>query len=302
MALSLEQLRAAFKNKVESEGSEDVGMWDNFYPFFKADYGQDAIVRFVADADTENPLSFVVENRYHTLKINGKKKTIGCSKMYGKPCVCCDKSQEFYNGGNEAIGKMFWRKIDIITQGFVMSSPFDFPIGPEDNPIKMFSFMSKLYQKIETSIIKGDLDEMPFDLQSGYDFRITKIKSGDFADYTSSDFARKSTPVPEGLIARMVPFDLKKHRYPFMEQDKMEAIVEAFLTGGSLSESSTPASSTGNAGLDQKLTENKSVNTEATIADFQNATNVANTATPGTDAKKLTPQEILAKFKAKQGK
>jgi hypothetical protein len=94
MALDINALRAAFKSKSEEGGGEgNTGFWDKFYPFYKMDFDQTTVFRFLPDADDENPLGFIVENKYHELNINGKKKRIACLKMYGESCPCCELSQ-----------------------------------------------------------------------------------------------------------------------------------------------------------------------------------------------------------------
>lgn len=266
---------------------------------------QTAKFRFLPDKDEENPLGFIVPNQYHELLINGKKKKLACLKMYGESCPCCEQSSKYYNEGDEKMGKAFWRKIDYIAQGIVVSSPFDYPIKPEENPIRLISIATKLYKTIEAKIVKGDMDEMPTDPVNGYDFSINKTKQGDYADYTTSDFARKSTPISDEMLARIDLYDLKNFRYGKIERDQMETMIEAFLTGKSYEDSKdsgstaapgqTEGHSTGSPALDAKLNEAKPVATaQATVAA------AAATPAPAAGAPKLSPQEILRKLKERQ--
>lgn len=301
MALDINQLRAAFKQK-ESEGSDNAGFWDKFYPFYKMDFDQTVVFRFLPDLDEENPLGFIVENKYHELMINGKKKRLACLKMFGEACPCCELSTKYYNEGDETLGKKFWRKIDYIAQGVIINSPFDYPIKADENPVRMISIGPKLYKTIEAKIVKGDMDEMPYDMVNGYDFRIEKTRQGEYADYGTSDFARKSTPISDDLIARIELNDLKNFRYGRIEREQMEAMVEAFLTGASYDDGKTkPAeSSTGSPSLDAKLNQPKP---SADAGDLANQTDSApadNSPAPTETGKKLSPQEILAKLKARQ--
>lgn len=235
MALSFDQLKAAFGKRTTSGTNENTGFWDKFYPFYKMNMGEQALFRFLPDADEENPLGFIMENKYHELMINGKKKKMACLKMHDGPdahCPACAASAKFYNDlGDEKMGKMFWRKIDYIAAGLVIHTPFDYPIKPDENPVRLISIGPKLFKRIETSISSGDFDEAPYDLKLGFDFKIMKTKQGDYADYTSSEFVRKSTPVPASLIDRLELIDLKKFRFARMGADEMQAQIEAFLTG-----------------------------------------------------------------------
>lgn len=305
MALDIAQLRQAFAKKSEGSGEGNTGFWDKFYPFYKMEFDQTVKFRFLPDKDEENPLGFIVANQYHELLINGKKKKLACLKMYGESCPCCEHSQKYYNEGDEKMGKAFWRKIDYIAQGIVVSSPFDYPIKPEDNPVRMISIGPKLYKVIEAKIVKGDMDEMPTDLVNGYDFMINKTKQGEYADYTTSDFARRSTPVSEDMLARIDLHNLKDFRFGKIERDQMETMIEAFLTGKSYddgkSSSSAPASSghsTGNPSLDAKLNEDKPVQSASTVTAAAAAAEPA--APAATGGAKLSPQEILRKLKERQ--
>lgn len=301
MALDIAQLRQAFAKKSEGSGEGNTGFWDKFYPFYKMEFDQTVKFRFLPDKDEENPLGFIVANQYHELLINGKKKKLACLKMYGESCPCCEHSQKYYNEGDEKMGKAFWRKIDYIAQGIVVSSPFDYPIKLEENPVRMISIGPKLYKVIEAKIVKGDMDEMPTDLVNGYDFMINKTKQGEYADYTTSDFARRSSPVSEDMLARIELHDLKDFRFGKIERAQMETMIEAFLTGKTYDDnkgsSSAPAStghSTGNPSLDAKLNEDKPVQSAASV------TAAAAAAEPAATGAKLSPQEILRKLKERQ--
>lgn len=249
MALTFEQLKANFGKRTTAGNSsnENSGFWDKFYPFFKMDFGETALFRFVQDADEENPLGFIVENKYHELTINGKKKKMACLKMHDGQdahCPACEASAKYYNElGDEKMGKTFWRKIDYIGAGLVIQSPFDYPIKPDENPIRLISLGPKLFKVIESKIANGDFDVLPTDFDHGYNFMIMKTHQGEYADYTTSDFVRKSTPIPESIRSRLELVDLKKFRYARMEADAMQAQIEAFLTGKTYEEEKSSSSS-----------------------------------------------------------
>lgn len=302
MALDIHALRAALKTKSEEGGSgENTGFWDKFYPFYKMDFDQTTIFRFLPDADEENPIGFIMENKYHELTINGKKKRIACLKMYGESCPCCELSQKHYNDGDTQMGKTFWRKIDYIAQGLIVHSAFEYEVKPDDNPVRLISIGPKLYKLIEAKIVNGDMDEMPYDMINGYDFRITKSRQGEYADYSTSDFARKSSQISAAAIDKLELYDLKKYRYAKIEREQMEAMIEAFLTGKSYDEksgdASKPSESTGSASLDSSVSSPKPTQEAASVVAAATSTPADSTATP---TKKLSPQEILAKVKARQ--
>lgn len=308
MALDITQLRNAFAKKSE-QAEGNVGFWDKFYPFYKMGFDEVATFRFLPDLDEDNPLGFIVENKYHELTINSKKKRIACLKMFGESCPCCELSSKYYNDGDTRMGKAFWRKIDYVAQGVIVHTPFEYPIKAEENPVRLVSMSKQLYEKLETEIVKGDLDNMPYDMQAGYDFRIIKNKktvpgengapAREFGNYSDSGFARKSTPVPEALLGRIELLDLKNYRFTKIEADQMENLIEAFLTGKNYEETKPEAgaSSTGSPALDAKIDAPKPTQNADTV--IAAATSTPAPAADGA-APKLSPQEILRKLKERQ--
>lgn len=293
MALDINQLKAAFSKK--SEGSENTGFWDKFYPFYKMDFDAVVTFRFLPDADDENPLGFIVENKYHELTINGQKKRIACLKMFGESCPCCEHSARYYSEGDQTMGKKFWRKIDYIAQGLIVNSPFEYEIKSDDNPVRLVSLGPKIYKKIENAIVKGDLENMPYDLQEGHDFRIEKSKQGDYADYSNSSFRPKPTAISEEMLARIKLYNLKDFRFAKVEREQMETMIEAFLTGRALEEKSPDTPKTPAQSADDAVNAVKSAEAPASSP----APAAASAAPAASGEKKLSPQEILAKLKSR---
>lgn len=300
MALDINQLKAAFAKK--SEASENTGFWDKFYPFYKMNFDETAIFRFLPDLDEGNPLGFMIDNKYHELIINGQKKRLACAKMYGEACACCEASQKYYNEGDEKMGKMFWRKIDYIAQGIIVHTPFEYPIKPEENPVRLISIGIKLYKKIEGAIVKGDLDKEPYDMFEGYDFRISKTKQGDWADYSTSEFARKASAVPQEVLTKVELYDLSKFRYGKIERDQMETMIDAFLTGKSYEAEKKDAAPAGGNVADPKEGRPAAEVLQQAAAAQPAAAPAQPTATTSATSggQKLSPQEILKKLKERQ--
>ena len=143
---------------------------------------------------------------------------------------------------------------------------------------------------------------MPYDMINGYNFRINKTKQGEYADYTTSDFARKSTGIPPDLLERIELYDLKNFRYGTIEREQMEAMIEAFLTGRSYEDeknAALAAESTGNVVLDASLGSLKATQDAESVVQQATAPASAVTSTPSTGGK-LSPQEILKKLKERQ--
>jgi hypothetical protein len=209
-----------------------------------------AIFRFVQDKNEDNPFGFFIENHYHKLTVNGKQRNVPCLKMFGKSCPCCEMSQKFYNEENKEQGIHFWRKIDYIAQGFVIDSPFGFTVKDKEgneqtvlnshgliehgqNPIRLINMGPKILKLIQHQIASkdSDLENIPYDLVGGYDFRIRKSKQGEYSDYSLSSFNPKASDVDETLIDHMDPFDLSEFRTREITAEEMQALIEADLTG-----------------------------------------------------------------------
>lgn len=244
----MEQLKANWGKKTAPQ-TDNTGFWDQFYPFYKMGFDESVTVRFLPDADEDNPLGFVLENVYHELLINGKKKKIACLAMhlgvepkYGHTvCPLCAASKAHYDAGDIALGKAFWRKIDVLASVLVVNSTFDYPIKSDENPVRLVSLSTKLYDKVESAMASGEFDEAPYDFKDGTDFKITKTKQGEYADYSNSTFVRKSTAISAELLERIQLVDLKKFRFAKVEKEAMEAHMEAFLTGKTYESANEPA-------------------------------------------------------------
>ncbi len=229
---SVADLKAFFgKQKPTSENS---GYWDKFYSFFKMDFDQTAIVRFLPDLDETNPAGFLVENLYHKLTVNGREKTVACLKMYNEPCPCCELSRKYYNEKNEKLGLKYWHKKEFVGQVIVQDSPFEHVVGPDENPVRLISIGPKIFKIIQNAFEQGDLQENPCDLVGGYNFRIKKTKQGQYADYSTSSFAPQQSAISESILNRVELFNLADWRYKKVEREEMEAMIEADRTGATI--------------------------------------------------------------------
>ncbi len=241
---SLADLAAAFSSKA-SEGSGGNPTWKLFFPFWKAEVDTVSTVRFLPDADAENPMGFLVENFTHELNINGKREKVACLKMYGETCPICELSSRFYDKKsaeyNEDLGKQFYRKKSYIGQVLVVDSPIE---HDAEQLVKLIEFGPQVFKQIQAAFQSGDLEEAPFELKGGYNFRFRKTKTGSGQNsYTTSNFAPKQTDVSDDVIAQMQLFNLSEYRTAKTDRAAVEAMLIAATTGGSYEggEESAPA-------------------------------------------------------------
>jgi hypothetical protein len=93
------------------------------------------------------------------------------------------------------MGRKYWKKRSYIFQGFVNENPLqeDTP----ENPIRRFVISPSIFNLIKDALMDPDIQEMPTDYTAGLDFRITKTTKGQYADYSTSKWARKETALTE---------------------------------------------------------------------------------------------------------
>lgn len=241
---SLADIAAALASKTGGGGGNDD--WKKFFPFWKADTGSISTVRFLPDLDEDNPLGFLVENLVHELVINGKKEKVACLKMYGEDCPICALSSKYYDEKdpehNQALGKKYYRKKSYIGQVLVVDSPVE---HDADQPVKLIEFGPAIFKAIQAAFQSGDLETAPFELKGGYNFRIKKDKSGEYASYTTSSFAPKQSDVADDVIEAIELYNLADFRAKKVGREQLEAMLIADQTGGSLArdedEDDTPA-------------------------------------------------------------
>jgi hypothetical protein len=230
---SLADLASAFASKNTGESSSNQ-TWKLFFNFWKAPVDSVSTVRFLPDADEENPMGFLVENLAHELVINGKREKVPCLKMYDQDCPICALSQKYYDEKdpehNEQLGKKYYRKKSYIGQVLVTDTPIE---HDQEQLVKLIEFGPKIFKQIQSAFQSGDMDEPPYELKGGYNFRIKKTKSGEYADYGTSSFSPKQTDVADDIIESMELYNLADYRTPKMSRDVLEAMLLADQTGGS---------------------------------------------------------------------
>jgi hypothetical protein len=228
---SLADLASAFAQK--TTGGDQS--WKLYFPFWKAPEGSTSTVRFLPDIDEENPMGFLVENFVHELVINGKREKVACLKMYGEDCPICALSQDYYDekspNHNEQLGKKYYRKKSYIGQVLVMDTPVE---HDQEQLVKLIDFGPAIFKQVQAAFQSGDLEEAPYELKGGYNFRIKKTKSGEYASYQTSSFSPKQTDVSDEVLEAIELYDLKNFRTPKTAREQVEAMLIADQTGASM--------------------------------------------------------------------
>jgi len=209
---------------------------NNYYPFFKMPDDSSARIRFLPDLNEDNPLGFMIEKITHQLTVNGEKKTVPCLASYGDECPICKVSKEYYDAGDKVNGKLYWKKKNYLAQALIGEDPI-IEKGHEsaDGKVKIFSIGFSIFKIIKDSFESGELDVAPFAYEDGTDFIIKKTKQGEFASYTLSKFARKSSTLDQDQIdyvqSELVDLATLLPKKP--ELATIEGLLMAALTGKS---------------------------------------------------------------------
>lgn len=257
---SLEELRAAYKSNNDNSNDNRP---NNYYPFWNMQIGEQATVRFLPDANEENPLGFMAEKIMHNLVINGKKKSVPCLSMYGQDdCPVCKVSQAYYKQEDKKNGSKYWKKKQHLAQVIVVSDPLeaDKDTGEtHEGKVRYLSIGFQLFNVIMEAFDAGDLDERPDDYKNGTDFIIKKTKPGEYESYQiGSKFARKERALDDDTIASLDLIDLSTLLPKNPGIEKIEAMLDADLSGADYDDSST-TTSTPVASTNSNLTESSVV-------------------------------------------
>ncbi len=210
---SLAEIRAriaAQENKSNNKGSGTQS--DNaIYPHWNMDEGTIATVRFLPDANSSNTF-FWVERQIIKLPFNGVKGDanvkrvevqVPCVEMYGDSCPILAEVRPWYK--DESLKEMankYWKKRSYLFQGFVRQNPLGDDKTPA-NPIRRFIISPQIFTIIKSSLMDPEMEELPTDYMRGLDFNIKKTSKGGYADYSTSNWARKESPLTDAEQAAL---------------------------------------------------------------------------------------------------
>ena len=238
---SLAEIRAriqAQENKSSNKGSNTQA--DNsVYPHWNMDEGSTATIRFLPDGDTKNDF-FWVEKQIIKLPFNGVKGDpnvkqvivqVPCVEMYGDSCPILAEVRPWYK--DETLKEMankYWKKRSYLFQGFVRQNPLGDDKVPA-NPIRRFIISPQIIPIVKTSLMDPEILETPTDYMRGLDFNIKKTSKGGYADYSTSNFARRESALTEAELAAIEAhglFDLKEFLPKKPTEAELKIIKEMF--------------------------------------------------------------------------
>lgn len=170
------------------------------FPFWNTPEGQSSIIRFLPDGNQDNPF-FWVERQVIKMPFEGVvggdyptqnrvEVTVPCMDMFGKQCPIIAATKKYWDGddADKEIARTYWKKRSYIFQGFVVDTPINEDETPE-NPIRRFVINKSIFDIVHASLLEPNFEHLPCDFEGGRDFKVTKTKKGQWANYSTSNWS-----------------------------------------------------------------------------------------------------------------
>ena len=202
---SLAEIRAKLKEQEANSGGNRNSGGDNaIYPFWNIKEGESVTMRFLPDGNADNTF-FWKERLVIKLPFAGVKGEtdsrpvqvqVPCMEMYGESCAILNEVRAWFKDPTlEDMGRKYWKKRSYVFQGFVVDNVLQ-EESPE-NPVRRFIIGPQIFQIIKQALMDPDMEELPTDYTAGVDFRLNKTSKGGYADYSTSNWARRERPLTD---------------------------------------------------------------------------------------------------------
>jgi len=206
---SLAEIRAKLKEQESRAGGNKTGGDNAIYPFWNMNEGDTSTIRFLPDGNADNTF-FWTERLMIKLPFAGIKGEtdsrpvqvqVPCMEMYNESCpILAEVRAWFKDPSLEDMGRKYWKKRSYIFQGLVTDSALKEDNTPE-NPVRRFIIGPQIFKIIKAALMDPDMEELPTDYAGGVDFRLTKSSKGGYADYSTSNWARRDRPLADEELA-----------------------------------------------------------------------------------------------------
>jgi len=186
------------------------------YPFWNIPENEAAVIRFLPDADPNNTFFWrerqLINLSFPGIKGQDEHKTVvvkvPCVEMWGDACPILAEIRPMWDDKSlEDTARKYWKKRSYMFQGFVNEDPLNEEDKPE-NPIRRFILGPQIFNIVKDALLDPDMENVPVDYLNGTDFRITRTKKGQYADYSTSKWARKESSLTEEQLEAIEKFSL----------------------------------------------------------------------------------------------
>jgi hypothetical protein len=237
---SLAEIRAKLLAQENRQaGNTKQGTGDNaIFAHWNIKEGETATLRFLPDADESNTF-FWKERQMMRFEFPGVKGgdehkpvtvQVPCIEMWNETCpVHAEIRPWFKDSSMEDLARKYWKKKSYIFQGFVTDNPTD-EETPE-NPIRRFVISPQIFKIISAALMDPDFPEIPTDYENGTDFKVVKGSKGGYADYGTSNWARRERSLNQterDAISQHGLFNLNDYLPKKPNAEELNAIFEMF--------------------------------------------------------------------------
>ncbi len=314
----------AQSNKNTGERTQSSSGDNASFPFWNIPENSTASIRFLPDADTSNTF-FWVERQIIKLPFQGilgqddkpVEVQVPCVDMFGDACPVTAAIRPWWKDESKKdLARVYYKKKSYLFQGFVVASPFEEQTTPE-NPIRRFVINPSIYEIIKNSLMNPEMEDMPTDYIGGRDFKLTKTKKGEYANYGTSQWSFKTRSLNEAELTAIDThklFDLKSFLGARPDKDGIEMIKAMFedsLAGRPFDSASYGSvyrpfgaknfggAAGGAAQTNLSAPVSNFVQTPAPVAQSTETLAPAATVAPAAGGAKPSAQDILARIKQK---
>lgn len=238
---SLQEMRERLKKQYSKEkesGEKQYKRTTPMFPFWNMEFDTTTTVRFLPDGN-ENNQNFwkeIIEIELPFAGIKGitrdtVKVKVPSMLMFQKKCQVKSEVSSWFNTEKDSLARKYWIKRSFLYQGFVRKTDLKEDDSSLENPIRLFRFNKELNDIILQYIMDDDVTTLPFDYEEGVDFRITKTKKGNYANYTASKFATKPSSLTEDEITAIENYglyNLSDFTYSEPSRDEQQVIWNMF--------------------------------------------------------------------------
>jgi hypothetical protein len=234
---TLQEIRA--KLQQQNSKSEGGGGDNAIFAHWNIAEGQTATLRFLPDGDPNNTF-FWVERAMIRLPFAGVKGeanskpvtvTVPCMEMWNETCpILAEVRPWFKDKSLEEMGRKYWKKKSYLFQGFVVDSQMKEDRVPE-SLIRRFIISPQIFNIIKAALLDPEMEESPTDVVRGVDFKVVKTAKGGYADYSTSNWARRERALSEAELAAIEThglFDLKNFLPKKPGEAELRVIKEMF--------------------------------------------------------------------------
>ena len=205
---TLAEIRAKLAAMDTKSGGSKTGGDNAIYPFWNISEGSSATLRFLPDGDSSNTFFWterqMIRLQFPGIKGGDMKPTtvqVPCMEMWGEQCPVHNEIRPWFKDPSlEDMGRKYCKKRSYIFQGYVVDSPLQEDTTPE-NPIRRFIIGPQIFNIIKGALMDPDMENIPTDYVNGTDFRLSKTMKGQYADYSTSKWARKERSLDETELA-----------------------------------------------------------------------------------------------------